>query len=91
VRRAGSFVLAFVLALACTGERGPDPSWTDLRLPPPSSYRGEILGVITPHSNETDVELITQSQLLDVLRNSLAKTPVKGGGADRLAGSDETG
>jgi hypothetical protein len=59
----------------CTGERRLDPGYTEMTLTVPSSYKGEILKVLTLHTNGTDVELITQVQLLEVLRFSLARTP----------------
>lgn len=57
----------------------------------PASYKGEALRVITLHTNGTDVELVTQVQLLEVLRFSLARTQrMHGSGTGRLAGSGET-
>jgi hypothetical protein len=59
----------------CTAERRPDPSYTEMTLTMPRIYQGEPLMVITLHANGTDVELVTQAQLLEILRYSLARTP----------------
>jgi hypothetical protein len=59
----------------CTAERRPDPSYTEMTLTMPHLYQGEPLRVITLHANGTDVELVTQVQLLEILRYSLARTP----------------
>ena len=75
----------------CTGERRLDPGYTEMTLTVPRSYKGEILKVITLHTNGTDVELVTQVRFLEVLRFSLAQTPsMHGSGTSRLAGSGET-
>ena len=60
----------------CTGERRPDPSYTEMTLTKPRLYQGEPLRVITLQANGTDVELVTQVQLARVLRYSLARTAV---------------
>jgi hypothetical protein len=59
----------------CTAERRPDPSYTEMTLTMPRLYQGEPLRVITLHANGTWVELVTQVQLLEILRYSLARTP----------------
>ena len=59
----------------CDGERQPDRGYTEMTLTVPSSYKGEILRVLTLHASGTDVELITQVQQLEILRYSLARTP----------------
>ncbi len=58
----------------CTGERRPDPSYTEMTLTRPRLYQGEPLKVITLQANGTDVELVTQVQLVEILRYSLART-----------------
>jgi hypothetical protein len=75
----------------CTGERRPDPSYTEMTLTMPHYYRGEILRVITLHANGPDVELVAQVQLLEILRYSLARTPsIQDSGTGRVAGSGDT-
>jgi hypothetical protein len=75
----------------CTGERLPDPGYRDLTLIMPRYYRGEIVRVITLHANGTDVELVAQVQLLEILRYSVASTRwMRGDGTGRPAGSSET-
>jgi hypothetical protein len=58
----------------CTGERLLDPG-TEMTLTIPRYCLGEILRVITLHSNGTYLELVTQVQFLDILRSSVARTP----------------
>jgi hypothetical protein len=54
----------------------------------PHGYRGEPLRVLTLHVNGTDVELITQVQLIEIDRYSLARTPsIHGSSAGRASGS----
>jgi hypothetical protein len=75
----------------CTGERRTDPSYTEMTLTMPSLYQGEPLRVITLHANGKDVELVTQVQLLEILRYSLARTPsIHSSDAGRLGGSSPT-
>jgi hypothetical protein len=75
----------------CTGERHPDPGYREMTLTVPSSYKGEALRVITLHADGTDVELITQAQLLEVLRSSLARTSrTRGSSASLPAGSGDS-
>jgi len=75
----------------CTGERRTDPSYTEMSLTMPQLYQGEPLRVITLHVNGNDVEVVTQVQLLEILRYSLARTPsIHGSDAGRLDGSGAT-
>jgi hypothetical protein len=80
-----------LIGAQCTAERQPDPSYTEMTLTMPRLYQGEPLRVITLHANGTDVELVTQVQLLEILRYSLARTPsIRGSDTGRLGGSTET-
>jgi hypothetical protein len=75
----------------CTAERQPDPSYTEMTLTKPRLYHGEPMRVITLQANGTDVELVTQVQLLEILRYSLARTrSIRGSDTGRLGGSSET-
>jgi hypothetical protein len=58
----------------CTGERRPDPSYTEMTLTTPPLYQGEPLRVIRLHVTGKDMELVTQVQLLEILRYSLARS-----------------
>lgn len=75
----------------CTGDRRPDPSYTEMTLTMPRLYMGEHLKVITLHVNGTDVELVAQVQLVEILRYSLARTPsIHKSGTGPIAGPSET-
>ena len=58
----------------CTGERKPDPSYTEMTLSLPSYCKGENVRVLTLHADGADVELAAPAQLLEIIRYSLAQT-----------------
>ena len=62
----------------CTGERKRDPSYTEMSLTIPTSYRGENIRVLTLRADGAadgaDVELAAPAQLLDIIRYSLGRT-----------------
>jgi hypothetical protein len=75
----------------CTGERRPEAAYTEMTLTKPRLYRGEPLTVIMLHVNGSDVELVTQVQLAEIVRYSLARTrPIHGNATGRVDGSSET-
>lgn len=81
----------YLTGAECTGERRPDPGYREMTLTVPSSYKGELLGVLTLNANGSEVEVITQVQQLEIPRYSLASTSrLHGSGTGRLAGSAET-
>jgi hypothetical protein len=61
----------------CTAERRLDPAYRDMTLTVPDSYQGEALSVIQLDADGADVELVTQVQLIEVLRYRLATMRVK--------------